>query len=341
MTWALGKECGCERLIEYEAKLNQFFPKSKSTAICQYNRKRFSPEIIRDVLRTHPVAILGDQVCPNLYFEDPKMVMGNSTVDDRVNWMVNQLKRFHSSEQGLKESIRARDEFLSVASHELKTPLTSLNFQIQLLERGILAASQDTLSSPQVAKRVDMAVRQTKRLSTLVDTLLDVSRANSSQITIDPKSTEVSSIVSEVIQRFADEARLAGVAFHFQPMESVYTEVDRLRFDQVLSNLFSNAIKYGNRKPVHVELQVDAQTVKILVRDQGIGINAEDQHRIFSRFERAVPAQSISGLGLGLFIANEIIKAHHGRICVESDPGNGSTFTVELPRKAERAKAIA
>lgn len=334
MTWALGDCCGCDRLIQYEALLNGYFPGSKATAICQYNRNRFSPEIIRDVLRTHPVAIVGDQVCPNLYYESPDMVLGREDAGKRVTWMIKQLKKHHAAELMLKGRIQARDEFLSIASHEIKTPLTSLNFQFQLLERKARQGSSDSIGSPEVLKKIEMANRQIKRLTHLVDDLLDVSRIRSDRFELDLEQSDLVPVARELAGRFADQALAAGSVLAFESAPRVAGEWDRSRIEQVLNNLLSNAIKFGDGKPISVSLESAGENAVIRVKDQGVGIPLEDQRRIFSRFERAVSTHDYGGLGLGLYITQMIIEAHGGRIDVESEPKRGSTFTVTLPLRA-------
>ncbi len=331
MSWALGPEPGCERLIEYEAKLNEFFPGSRSMAICQYNRRLFPAEIIRDVLRTHPLAVIGERVCPNLYYEDPKMILEECSTENRVDWMIRQLTRFHASEYKLKESIRARDEFLSVASHELKTPLTSLSIQVQLLGREAKRHPEQFPVLPPLGDRIEQAVRQTKRLASLVDTLMDVSRVNRGRVDLELAPVDVSSVVHEAVERATEEAKEKGVVIHLDHVDSVRARVDRLRLEQVLTNFLSNAVKYGDGKPVSVELRATGRAFVVSVRDQGIGIKSEDLDRIFTRFERAVSAKNFPGLGLGLFVAHEIAKAHGGKISVESEPGKGSCFALEIP----------
>lgn len=175
MTWALGSECGCNRLVEYEALLNDFFPGKKVSAICQYNRDRFAPEIIRDVLRTHPKAVLGNQVCTNLYYETPKMVLGEESAHQKVAWMISQLKTFRQTEQSLQHAVQSRDEFLSIASHELRTPLTSLKFQNDV-QREELEEGKTILEGDELKDYIEMNHRQISVLSKLVDDMLDISR---------------------------------------------------------------------------------------------------------------------------------------------------------------------
>jgi signal transduction histidine kinase len=334
MTWALGEECGCERLIEYEARLSHFFPGSRASAICQYNRKRFSADIIRDVLRTHPVAILGNQVCPNLYYETPGMVLGQESTEQRVEWMIQQLQRFRTAERKLERAVQARDEFLSVASHELNTPLTSLKLQVQSLTRTLARGDTTALTPEKVARTADRTDRQLRRLSRLVSDLLDVSRIHANKLKLILEPVEMRELVADVVDRTSAEFARAGGRLDIAPSPKVVGLWDRSRLEQILINLLSNALKYGAGKPVRVGVKLDGERVRLSVVDQGLGLREEDRARIFERFERAISANEASGLGLGLYIAREIAQAHGGEISVESRLGEGSTFTVTLPLDA-------
>jgi signal transduction histidine kinase len=136
--------------------------------------------------------------------------------------------------------------------------------------------------------------------------------------------------VSEIIDRFCEQASATGCDIRYDSV--VVTGLwDRLRLDQVFTNLLSNALKYGRGKPVHVRVEAEGDRARLTVRDRGIGISLDDQARIFGRFERAVSERNFGGLGLGLWIAKQIIDRHGGTIAVDSEPGEGSTFIVELP----------
>jgi signal transduction histidine kinase len=334
MTWALGPECGCDRLIEYEARLSHFFPGSRASAICQYNRKRFSADIIRDVLRTHPLAILGNQVCPNLYYETPGMVLGQESTEQRVEWMVQQLQRYRTAERKLERAVQARDEFLSVASHELNTPLTSLKLQVQSLTRTLARGDTTVLTPEKVARTAERTDRQLRRLSRLVSDLLDVSRIHANKLKLMLEPVDLRELVADVVDRTSAEFTRAGVRLDIAPSPKIVGLWDRSRLEQVLINLLSNALKYGAGKPVRVEVKWDGERARLAVVDQGLGLREEDRARIFERFERAISANEASGLGLGLYIAREVVQAHGGDISVESRLGEGSTFAVTLPLDA-------
>ena len=250
--------------------------------------------------------------------------------DEELLANVEALLRLQSRAQA---AVRARDEFLSIAAHELKTPITALRLHLERVQHHIARAPSDTVARGTVEASTTPAIRQLVRLQQLLDTLLDVSRVASQRLTLNVAPLEVAETVRDVAQRLAIQARAAEVEVRLElPSEPVMLVADRLRLEQVVSNLLTNAFKYGERKPVRLQLEEREDTVVLTVRDEGIGIAPRDQARIFNRFERAAGASGAEGLGLGLFIAKEIVTAHGGTITVDSEPGRGSAFQVVLPR---------
>lgn len=333
MTWALGRECGCEDLVEYEALLNEFFPGSRSLAVCQYNRRRFGADMIRDVLRTHPIAILGDRVCSNLFYETPAMVLGRESAERRVDWMMHQLKHFRASEETLERAVQARDDFIGVASHELNTPLTSLKLQVQGLQR-LLAQRATAPATPEdikLTRTLGRTDRQVRRLSQLVSDLLDVSRITSRQLALRTEPVDLRELVEETVERVSEEFAPVSTQLTLLRGTQLVGQWDRSRLEQAVTNLLSNAFKYGQSRPVTVRISVQGDQAMLEVEDQGLGMRPEDLPRIFERFERAISPSEVSGLGLGLFITREIARAHGGTVEVRSKPGEGSTFTLKLP----------
>ena len=221
---------------------------------------------------------------------------------------------------------RAREEFLQVASHELRGPLGTLRLGVQLLLRDHRAGAS---KSPE--PRLRMIERQADRLVRLADALLDVSRITSGRLSLAREDVDLAALVREAVARYAEEASDAGCVLTCDAPGPVRSALDASRIDQVLSNLVSNALKYGHGRPVHVALTAANGVARLRVEDRGIGIDPADQARIFGRFERAVSGRHYSGLGLGLWIVHQIVAGHGGRIEVTSAPGEGSTFIVELP----------
>jgi signal transduction histidine kinase len=228
-----------------------------------------------------------------------------------------------------QEAVAARDDFLSIASHELKTPLTSLVLNSDSLRA---AARRGDLES--VGRKADGVRRNVDRLSRLVSSLLDISRISAGRLDLELEDVDLAQVVREVAVRFEDEARRAGSPVRLSAPEPAVGRWDRLRLDQVVTNLLSNAIKYGRGRPVDVTVESREGLATLTVRDRGIGISPADQRRIFQRFERAVSKRNYGGFGLGLWIVRQIVESLGGTVRVESVPGEGSTFQVELARVA-------
>ena len=226
-----------------------------------------------------------------------------------------------------QDAVRARDEFLSIASHELKTPLTSLALQSDSLRLSARRSDAATL-----LRKVEVIRRSVDRLGRLVGSLLDLSRITAGRLELELEETDLAEVTREVVSRFDEEATRAGCVLRLDAPEPVTGMWDRLRLDQVVTNLLANAVKYGPGKPVDVQVRGEPGRAVCSVRDRGIGISAADQERIFGRFERAVSKRHYGGFGLGLWIAREIVEALGGAVRVVSAPGLGSTFTVELTR---------
>ncbi|NMO20102.1 GAF domain-containing protein [Pyxidicoccus fallax] len=234
--------------------------------------------------------------------------------------------------QELLAAIHTRDRFLSIASHELRTPLATLKLQLQGLLRG--TREDPTCSGPRMTARADKISRQVERLGHLVEELLDVARVREGRMRFHLEDVDLLEVVREVAMRFQEELAHGGSRLVLRGEGDIRGQWDRLRLEQVVTNLLSNAIKYGQGHPILLTVSRDDGTARLTVRDEGIGIASGDQQRIFERFERAVSEQNYSGLGLGLWIVREILAGMSGTISVDSQPGQGATFTVELPRQA-------
>ncbi|MCY1017649.1 ATP-binding protein [Pyxidicoccus sp. MSG2] len=233
-------------------------------------------------------------------------------------------------------AVRVRDEFLSVASHELRTPLTPLQLTLATLARELW---RDGIASHDARARhhLDMARAQVRKLTSLVGALLDVGRLNHGQLTLELAETDLGEVLREVTDWFTPEAAKAGSRLRLEYAEDTHGRWDRLRLEQIVTNLLSNAIRYGGGGDIHARVEDLGDQVRLTVRDEGIGISPKDQERIFGRFERAVSGRHYGGLGLGLFITRNLVEAMGGRIQVESRPKQGSTFIVTLPRAGPRA----
>jgi PAS domain S-box-containing protein len=222
------------------------------------------------------------------------------------------------------EALRTRDEFISVAAHELRTPLTALQLKLQSLGRKSIADDDK--------RRLEGAIRQTERLARLIDRLLDVSLVAQQRLEMAREEFDLAALVRQVADDFREPAAQARSPLQLHLPESARGRWDRLRMEQVVVNLLSNAVKYGAGKPISVKLEAEADRLRLVVADQGIGISPEDAGRLFERFQRAAPIRHYGGMGLGLYITRHIVEAHGGTISVTSEPAVGSTFVVDLPR---------
>ncbi|MEW5847821.1 MAG: ATP-binding protein [Myxococcota bacterium] len=232
-----------------------------------------------------------------------------------------------------EEGVRTRDTFLAVAAHELKTPLTPLRLETQLLRRALEQGVREQLVPERVMPRLQLMERQIGRLERLTNDLLEVARATRGYLELQRDTVDLSALLTEVVARHQQEAERGGTPMHVNVQPGVVGYWDAGRLEQVFTNLISNAIKYGRGQPILVTLDVDDVQARIRVQDHGIGVPPESQQRIFERFERAVSSVHYGGLGLGLWISQKIVEAHGGRIELDSQPGAGATFTVFLPRR--------
>jgi PAS domain S-box-containing protein len=229
-----------------------------------------------------------------------------------------------------REAIALREEFISIASHELRTPLTPLLLQTRALQRivGVLPAGPDRDG---VLERLASCTRQVDRMTRLVANLLDVTRLHTRGMELEPEPFDLRDLVLEVGSRFREELARAERALELAAEEPLPGRWDRLRIDQVITNLVSNAVRYGRPGPVRLSLRREGARALVVVEDEGPGISPEEAPRIFERYFRGTAARAAGGLGLGLYITRRIVEAHGGRVDVKSAPGKGTTFTVELP----------
>jgi PAS domain S-box-containing protein len=233
--------------------------------------------------------------------------------------------------QRAQEAIAARDTFLSIASHELRTPITSMKMQAQHMRKRIADNDASAFTPERVARLVDQTERSIGRLSRLVEDMLDISRIATGRLNIQLEPVDLAELTSDVVDRFRQQLTEAGHALELSLAAGVVGRWDRYRLEQVLTNLLTNALKYAPGAPLKVTMQELGTTALLEVQDRGPGIAPEFQHRIFERFERLVSASQVSGLGLGLHIARHIVEAHGGTIRVRSAHGEGASFIVELP----------
>ncbi len=238
----------------------------------------------------------------------------------------------------LENAIQVRDEFLSIASHELKTPLTSLQLQINGVQRAAKMGRTEEVTAEKLLARFHAMDRQVARMSGLINNLLDVSRASAGRLQLHLSSVDLAEVVREVAERFKDDIAKARCTLSVALEDDVVGNWDRLRLDQVVTNFVTNCLRYASGKPIFISVGKREGMAWLTVRDEGIGIAPADQARVFERFARAAPSAHYGGLGLGLWIVRILVEAMDGTVSVVSESGVGSTFRVELPLSREADK---
>ena len=231
--------------------------------------------------------------------------------------------------QELREAVRARDEFLAIAAHELRSPMHALMLQVESAMAVARRVGNEELL--QRLERVRVVLDRYVKRATL---LLDVSRINAGSMDLRFQDVDIADVLRDVVDIYAIEAAFNLVDIRLTAPAALLGRWDRPAIEQVIGNLVSNAIKYGDGKPVDITLARAGDRVRLEVRDYGIGISAEDQARVFGRFEQVMTGQPRTGFGVGLWLARELIEAHGGSISVHSAPGQGALFAVWLPLDA-------
>jgi len=231
----------------------------------------------------------------------------------------------------LQAAVQSRDEFLSIASHEMKTPITVLSLRLQEVQRHLGLDPTESPETQRFGKMVKSALRQTDRLTSLVEDLLDVSRIQAGKLLFTLEEVDAAPMIADVLEQFREQAKVAGCTLSMDVLPDLVGKWDRARIEQVFVNLLSNAIKYAPGEPIEIHGTSDGNLATFTVQDHGPGIPPDRQGRIFERFERASPSRNISGLGLGLYIARQIVLGHLGEIHLESRPSQGARFVVQLP----------
>jgi protein-histidine pros-kinase len=242
---------------------------------------------------------------------------------------ITERKKFERKVEQAREEVQRRDELLSVASHELRGPLGTVQLLAEILQQGA------TLSSEEIRKvvaKMSSLQRQMLHLTKLVDGLLDVSQLHLGRFQLKLQEHDLAKLTRDVAANMRDEAERVGSALTVRAEEPAIGHWDGVRLQQVITNLLGNAVKYGSGKPIEVRVDSTPATARVEVQDHGPGIHPEDQARIFELFGRAAAGGVAAGLGLGLYISRQIVEAHGGSLLLESHPGAGSTFTVDLPR---------
>jgi signal transduction histidine kinase len=243
------------------------------------------------------------------------------------------LNRLQATQADLEHAVRMRDDFMSIVSHEVRTPLNGLILETQLRKLHLAKGNASAFTMEKLHAMVERDERQIQSLIRLIEDMLDVSRIRTGKLSIRPQPFDLSELVRQLLENYAAQIAAAESSISLISDDPVIGVWDEFRIEQVISNLLTNALRYGARKPVTVKVFSDSESGRacVEVTDQGIGITPENQKRIFQQFERVSANHAVNGLGLGLFISEQIVLAHGGKIEVESEVGQGSTFRVCLP----------
>lgn len=242
--------------------------------------------------------------------------------------------QIHDEHTVALKNIKSRDQFLSIISHELKTPLTVMLLNLHSLLKSVQSDSLASFSIHELVKILKNSEQQIKWLKSMLDDLLDVSLITTGRMDLKLENTDLVKITRQVTQSFSELLKKEKSKINIQAKSTVVGKWDKVRIEQAITNLVSNAIKYGGGKPIDIQISKNGKVAKFIIKDQGIGIPHHEQKVIFDLFKRASgPGEYKKGLGVGLFITSQIVKIHGGKIKVSSNPDQGTSFTVELPLK--------
>jgi signal transduction histidine kinase len=310
--------------IDYESRVSKTFAGRNIIGLCSYCLDRCQPHDILDVVANHQFALTRRAGSWQM-IESAALSMAKDELH-RLNAELE--RRVLERTAALEQAVRSRDEFLSVASHELKTPITSLQLYVQGMVR---AQSKGTLTAEQLNARLNRVQVQCGRLEKLINNLLDVSRADARTPALQRESFDMSELVADAAERFAEEFARVGCQVTVEAREPIVGCWDKMRLEQAVTNLLQNATRYAPGAPVHIRVQSEGPWVRIVVRDGGPGIAEKDHARIFERFGQAASDQFTGGFGLGLWIVKQVVEAHEGSVTLASRPGAGAAFTLMLP----------
>jgi signal transduction histidine kinase len=241
------------------------------------------------------------------------------------------LAQLQTAQQELQKAVRMRDEFMSVVAHELLTPLNTLFLETQLRKLELERGNTAMFSTTGLAQIFARDQHQIQSMLELIDGILDVSRIRNNRLSIRPRPTELSAVVKRAVGQLSSQALAAASSIAVRADEPIQGDWDEFRIEQVIVNLLSNALRYGESNPVEISLCSLPGSARIEVRDQGKGIPAHDQKRIFEEFERGPHSEGPAGFGLGLYISRQLVEAHGGTLDLLSLEGKGSNFRVTLP----------
>jgi two-component system sensor histidine kinase VicK len=247
----------------------------------------------------------------------------------RFSGVVYDVTEKKRKEEVLEAAIKTRDQFLMMAGHELKTPLTCLNLDIQVKEWDLKHKYPEAFSASQIKRGLKKQQDNILKITRIIDNILDESKIAEGHLHLQLERFNLCKVVKDVLESVKTDLE---IEFH-SSAKNITVKWDRFRIEQVIFNLLINAIKYSKKKPIQIELMKNDTLVMIIVRDQGVGIKHVDQKRIFERFGRGISENEVTGMGLGLYLSDKIVQMHGGKIELKSELGIGSEFTVFLPVK--------
>ncbi|MEN5090678.1 hybrid sensor histidine kinase/response regulator [Pseudomonas protegens] len=241
------------------------------------------------------------------------------------------LNKLQATQNELEQAVRMRDDFMSIVAHEVRTPLNGLILETQLRKMHLARENAAAFSLDKMHAMVDRDERQIKSLIRLIEDMLDISRIRTGKLSIRPSQFDLAQLVRGLVENFAPQVEAAQSSLSLEVEQPLQGHWDEFRIEQVISNLLTNALRYGAKSPIEVRVYAQDGEARVEVRDHGIGISEDNQKRIFQQFERVSASHVAAGLGLGLFISEQIVTAHGGTISVESRIGEGALFRVSLP----------
>lgn len=237
----------------------------------------------------------------------------------------------------LKGAVRARDEFIAIAAHELRSPMSTIMLSVYNLRLSGMRAQPP--SPEPFLRKLESLERRIEHYLRRTTMLLDASRLTSGNFSLELEPVDLSELTRRVLNEFAEQFEQAGCRLNASIDEHISGYWDPMGLELILVNLISNAAKYGSGKPIDVELRGEDDSAVLTVRDRGVGISEEDQARMFLKFERAFKRSEYGGFGIGLWITGQIIDMLQGKITVQSSSGAGSTFVVTLPRNSQSIRS--
>jgi signal transduction histidine kinase len=319
--------------------------------LCDYHLPGFGGLEALAIVRAHDVDLpliivsgtLGEEAAveamkagANDFFSKNRLVRLGAAVerartDARVRRQRRQMERDNERlVADLQRALGVRDEFLMLASHEFRTPLTVLQLQAGYLTAGRGAGATDEI----VVRRIDRLKGQIDRMSQLIERLLDVTKLSSEPLRLSRAPTDLRTLILGVVERSRDWIDGAGCALTLAPMEEALGSWDPVRLESVVMSLLDNALKYGAGKPVRLSVELRGAVARLTVTDEGIGISAEDQARLFEKFARVSPIDNYGGFGFGLWIVSLLVRAHGGTIELTSEKERGTIVVIDLPTSA-------